>query len=75
MAARRGLQRSTDQGEFAPVLLPAGRIIGDDGIYVSACQICDETGIDLELLEAIQRTLGPPHVEDPDAPVQLAGRR
>ncbi|MBV8930780.1 MAG: adenylate/guanylate cyclase domain-containing protein [Mycobacteriaceae bacterium] len=57
--------------EFAPMLLPAGRIVGDDGVYVSARQICEETGIDLELLEAQQRALGLPRAEDPDAPVHL----
>jgi adenylate cyclase len=59
------------RGEFAPMLLPAGRIVGNDGVYVSARQICDETGIDLELLEANQRALGLPRSEDPDAVVHL----
>ena len=53
------------------MLMPAGRVIGDDGVYVSARQICEETGIDLELLEALQRALGLPRVDDPDAPVHL----
>ena len=34
-------------------------------------QICEDTGIDLELLEAMQRALGLPRVDDPDAPVHL----
>jgi adenylate cyclase len=59
------------RGEVAPMLLPAGRIVGDDGVYVSARQICDETGIDLELLEAIQRAMGLPRADDPDAVVHL----
>jgi adenylate cyclase len=59
------------RAEFAPMLLPAGRIVGDDGVYVSARQICDETGIDLELLEAIQRAMGLPRADDPDAVVHL----
>ena len=49
------------------MLLPAGRVVGDDGVRVSARQICEETGIDLELLEAIQGALGLPRSEDPDA--------
>ena len=40
------------------MLLPAGRVVGDDGIYVSSRQICEDTGIDLELLEAMQRAIG-----------------
>jgi adenylate cyclase len=59
------------RGEVAPMLLPAGRLVGDDGVYVSARQICDETGIDLELLEAIQRAMGLPRADDPDAVVHL----
>jgi adenylate cyclase len=53
------------------MLLPAGRIVGNDGRYVSARQICDETGIDLELLRAIQRALGLPRADDPDAVILL----
>ncbi len=59
------------RSEFAPMLMPAGRVVGDDGVYVSARQICEDTGIDLELLEAMQRALGLPRVDDPDAPVRL----
>ncbi len=57
--------------EVAPMLLPAGRVVGDDGVRVSARQICAETGIDLELLEEIQRALGLPRTEDPDAAILL----
>lgn len=54
---------------FAPMLLPARRALGDDGSYVSARQISDEVGLDLELLIRFQRASGLPHVEDPDEPV------
>ena len=59
------------RSEFAPMLMPAGRVVGDDGVYVSTRQICEDTGIDVELLEAMQRALGLPRVDDPDAPVHL----
>jgi adenylate cyclase len=59
------------RGAVSPMLLPAGRIVGDDGRHVSARQICDETGIDLELLQAIQRALGMPRADDPDAAILL----
>lgn len=59
------------RGEFAPMLLPAGREVGNDGVYVSARQLCEDTGIDMELLQALQRALGLPRVDDPDAPVLL----
>jgi adenylate cyclase len=59
------------RSEIAPMLMPAGRVVGDDGVYLSTRQICEETGIDLELLEAMQRALGLPRVDDLDAPVHL----
>jgi len=31
------------RAEVAPMLLPAGRIVGNDGVYVSARQICEES--------------------------------
>ncbi|MCV6981030.1 adenylate/guanylate cyclase domain-containing protein [Mycolicibacterium pulveris] len=59
------------RGEVSPMLLPAGRLIGNDGVHVSARQICEETGIDLDLLDALQSALGLPRAEDPDAAVHL----
>jgi adenylate cyclase len=59
------------RGEVSPMLLPAGRIVGNDGVHVSAREICEETGIDLELLEAMQTALGLPRSDDPDAIVHL----
>ena len=56
---------------YAPMLLPARRALGDDGFYVSARQISDETGLDLELLMRFQRAAGLPQVDDPDAAVFL----
>ncbi|HET6735288.1 adenylate/guanylate cyclase domain-containing protein [Mycobacterium sp.] len=67
----RGFTVEQIRGEVSPMLLPAGRIVGDDGVYVSARQICEETGIDLELLEAIQSAMGLPRADDPDAVVHL----
>ena len=51
---------------FAPMLLPARRALGDDGFYVSARQISDEVGLDLELLMRFQRAAGLAQVDDPD---------
>ena len=55
----------------APVMLPANRVLGDDGEYVSAREICKSTGIELELLQRLQRAIGLPRIEDPDAAVLL----
>jgi adenylate cyclase len=67
----RGFTVEQIRDEVSPMLIPAGRLVGDDGVYVSARQICEETGIELELLEAIQRALGLPRADDPDAVVHL----
>jgi len=59
------------RGEVSPMLLPAGRIVGNDGVHVPARLICDEVGIDLELLEAMQSALGLPRADNPDAAIHL----
>jgi len=53
----------------APLLLPMNRVLGDDGTLVSARDICEETGLDLELLERLRGAIGLPSIEDPDAAV------
>ena len=52
----------------APLNLPASRVIGDNGEYVSAREICQSTGIDLEYLQRIHRAVGLRRFDDPDAP-------
>ncbi|MEZ0366278.1 adenylate/guanylate cyclase domain-containing protein [Mycobacterium sp. pUA109] len=54
-----------------PLLLGSRRIIGDDGSYVSAREISEHYGVDLELLQRIQRAIGLAQVDDPDAAVHL----
>ena len=51
------------------MLLPANQAMGDDGIYVSARQVCEATGIDLEILQRLQRAVGLPRVDNPDAAI------
>ena len=55
----------------APMLLAAGRLMGEDGSYVSAREISETYGIDLGLLQRMQRALGLPTVDDPDLAVYL----
>ena len=52
-----------------PMLLPARRVLGDDGTYVSARQISERSGLDLDLLKRFHRAAGLPDVDDPDAAV------
>ena len=55
----------------APLMLPAFRVLGDDGDFVSAREVCKSTGVELELLQRLQRAVGLPCIEDPDAAVLL----
>ncbi|ODQ89029.1 cyclase [Mycolicibacterium flavescens] len=56
---------------FLPMLLGARQALGDDGVYVSARETSEKLGLDLELLQRVQRAMGLPAVEDPDAAVYL----
>jgi adenylate cyclase len=53
----------------APMMLPAHRVLGDDGELVSAREVCESTGIELQLLQRLQRAIGLPRIDDPDAAV------
>lgn len=57
--------------EVAPMLMPAHRELGDDGVYVSEREVSAVHGIDLALLQGIERALGLPRLDDPDAALLL----
>jgi adenylate cyclase len=67
----RGITVDQIRGAVAPMLLAARRLIGDDGTYVSDRETSEKTGIDLELLQRLQRAMGLPRVDEPDAAVHL----
>ncbi|MDT5014669.1 MAG: adenylate cyclase [Mycobacterium sp.] len=67
----RGISVEQIRGAFAPMLLASRKVLGDDGTYVSARETSEKTGIDLELLQRIQRAMGLPTVDDPDAAVYM----
>jgi adenylate cyclase len=67
----RGITVEQIRGAFVPALLAARRVLGDDGVYVSARETSEKMGIDLEVLERIQRAMGLPRVDDPAAAVHL----
>ncbi|BBX45766.1 adenylate cyclase [Mycobacterium cookii] len=54
-----------------PMLVASRRLMGDDGDYVSTREISESAGIDLELLQRVQRAIGLVRVDDPDAAVHL----
>ncbi|KGI69337.1 adenylate/guanylate cyclase domain-containing protein [Mycolicibacterium rufum] len=67
----RGVTVEQIKASTAPMLLASRRVIGDDGVYVSAREAADKHGVELELFERIQRAMGLPRIEDPDAAVLL----
>ena len=54
-----------------PLLLATRHLIGDDGTYVSTREISDSHGVDLALLQRVQRAIGLVSVDDPDAVVHM----
>jgi adenylate cyclase len=65
----RGVTVEQIRGAVMPALLVGRRLLGDDGTFVSARETSEQTGIDLEVLQRIQRAMGLPRVDDPDAAV------
>lgn len=54
-----------------PFLLASRHLIGDDGTYVSTREISEAHGLELELLQRVQRAIGLARVDDPDAAVHM----
>ncbi len=63
----QGISVEQIRESFAPMLLSARRVLGDDGTYVSARQISEQVGLDLDELNRFHRASGLPQVDDPDA--------
>jgi adenylate cyclase len=67
----QGITVDEIRGTLVPMLLASRRLMGDDGTYVSAREISEAAGIDLDLLQRMQRAIGLARVDDPDAAVHL----
>jgi adenylate cyclase len=67
----QGITADEMQGTSALLLMATRRVVGDDGTYVSTREIADEYGIDLDLLQRVQRAIGLARVDDPDAAVHM----
>lgn len=67
----QGITVDEIQREPVPMLLASRRLMGDDGTYVSAREISESHGVDLELLQRVQRAIGLARVENPDAAVHM----
>jgi adenylate cyclase len=54
-----------------PLLLATRHLVGDDGTYVSTREISETYGVDLTLLQRVQRAIGLARVDDPDAVIHM----
>ncbi len=66
----RGFEADQIRGAFSPMLLPANRMIGDDGSWVSPREVSEASGVSLELLQQLHRAAGLVYADDPDARLQ-----
>jgi adenylate cyclase len=67
----QGITVEEIRGTSAPLLLATRRLIGDDGTYVSTREVALTYGIDLDLLQRVQRAIGLARIDDPDAAVHM----
>jgi adenylate cyclase len=65
----RGFTVDQIGASLTPMMLPANRVMGDDGAYVSTHEMSRLSGIELGLLQRLMRAAGLPRIEDPDAAV------
>jgi adenylate cyclase len=61
----RGFRIEHIRSALSPMLLPANRIIGDDGTVVSVQELSESTGVSVDLLQRLHRAVGLPRVDDP----------
>jgi adenylate cyclase len=67
----QGFSLEQIRAEVAPMLMPAHRELGADARYVSERDVSATHGIDLAVLQGIERALGLPRLDDPDAALLL----
>jgi adenylate cyclase len=67
----QGITRDEIRTTNPPLLLATRHLIGDDGTYVSTREISEAYGVDLALLQQVQRAIGLVRVDDPDAVVHM----
>jgi adenylate cyclase len=65
----RGFTVDQVAASLTPMMLPANRVMGDHGVYVSPREMSRLSGIELESLQQLMRAAGLPRIEDPDAAV------
>lgn len=67
----QGISAAEIRATNPPLLLATRHVVGDDGTYVSTREISETHGIDLGLLQRVQRAIGLARVDDPDAVVHM----
>ena len=62
----RGITTEQIANSYQPMLVASNRFLGDDGTRYSARQLSEESDLDLEMLQRVQRASGLPRFDDPD---------
>jgi len=61
----RGFDVDQIRDSLSPMLLPANRVFGDTGTFVSAKEVADSGGVPVELVQRLHRAAGLARVDDP----------
>jgi len=67
----QGITADEIKAASPPLLLATRYLVGDDGTYVSTREMSEQYGVDLDLLQRVQRAIGLVGVDDPDAVVHM----
>jgi adenylate cyclase len=61
----RGFGVEQIRSSLTPILLPANRIIGDDGTFISSQELAESSGVPLELIQQLHRAIGLARIDEP----------
>jgi adenylate cyclase len=65
----RGFSVDQIRTSLSPMLLPANRVFGDDGTFVSSRVVAESTGMQPDLIQRLHRAVGLTRVDDADEPL------
>lgn len=68
----RGVTVEQIANSYQPMLIASNRFLGDDGTRYSAREISVAAGLDLDMLQRVQRASGLPRFDDPDTAMYTA---
>ena len=61
----RGFGVEQIRNSLTPILLPANRIIGDDGTFISSQELAESSDVPVELIQRLHRAIGLARIDEP----------